>query len=73
MRPHTAAIEILGIFSNGYANEAVVLYSIPKMTIHLTVGLKAYLIGQAPFLSRFLLGINYPEKKFSMRLPNHSA
>lgn len=69
--PHTAALEVLGILPNGYPDETVVLYPIEKMVVHFTVGLKAYLIGQAPFLSRFILTINYPEKKFSVRLPGH--
>jgi hypothetical protein len=70
--PHTAAIEVLGILPSGYADESVILYHIPKTVIYLTVGSKAYLIGQASFLSKCILNINYPEKRFSIHLPNHS-
>jgi hypothetical protein len=70
--PHTAAVDVLGILPNGYADESVLLYPIPQTVIYLTVGQKAHLIGQGSFLSRCILTINYPEKTFSVRLPDHS-
>ncbi len=70
--PHTAAVDVLGILPNGYADESTILYPIPKTVIYLTVGQRAHLIGQGSFLSRCILTVNYPEKVFSVRLSDHS-
>jgi hypothetical protein len=71
--PHSAALEVLGVLPNGRANLSAVLYPLPETTIYLTVGQKACLIGQgAFFLSKCILNIDYPEKVFSIRLPDHS-
>lgn len=68
--PHTAAIDVLDVLADGYPDESAVLYPIPKTLIYLTVGQKAHLVGQGSFLSTCILSINYPEKRFSVRLPN---
>jgi len=68
--PHAAAVDVLDVLPNGYPDESATLYPIPETTIYLTVGQKAYLVGQGSFLSLCILTINYPEKRFSIRLPN---
>jgi predicted aspartyl protease len=70
--PHAAAIDVLGVLPDGYHDESVILYSIPETVIYLTVGQKAHLIGHGSFLSRCILTIDYPEKKFSIHLSNRS-
>lgn len=70
--PHSAAIDVLGILPGGYADESVVLYPIPQTVVYFTVGQRAHLVGQGSFLSRCILTINYPEQRFSVRLPDHS-
>ena len=69
--PHTAAVDVLGVLSSGHADESMTLYSMPETVIYFTVGQKAYLIGQGSLLlSRCVLTIDYPKKRFSVRLPN---
>jgi hypothetical protein len=68
--PHSAAIEVLSVLPNGRADPSAPIYPLPETTIYLTVGQKAYLIGQGSFfLSKCVLNIDYPEKRFSIRLP----
>jgi hypothetical protein len=70
--PHAAAIDVLGVLPDGYHDESVILYSIPETVIYLTVGQKAHFIGQGSFLSKCILTIDYPEKKFSIHLSDRS-
>jgi len=69
--PHTAAVDVLDILPDGHADESVTLYPMPKTVVYLTMGQKAHLIGQGSLLlSKCILSINYPEQRFSIRLPN---
>ncbi len=71
--PHSAALDVLGILPDGYADESVVLYRMPETIIYFTVGQRAHLIGQGSFLSLCTLTINYPERKFSVSLSGHPS
>ncbi len=46
-----------------------VLYTIPEMPIDFVRGCDAFLLGVGNFLSNFVLTIDYPRQRFSIRKP----
>lgn len=65
---HTSRIEILGMSPSGSPTDNV-LYTIPDTPIDFLVGGQNFLLGVRNFLSRFVLTIDYPNKRFSLRNP----
>jgi len=67
--PHTSRLEILDVNPDGSENKDRVLYTIAEQLIDYTEGLGAFLLGRKDFLERFVVKIDYPKQKFSLRLP----
>jgi len=69
---HTCKVEILETLPNRRPGQKV-LYEIEDTLIVFTVGLDDFLLGCGHFLNRFVLEINYPAQKFSIRRPRPSS
>lgn len=66
---HPTYVAVLGALPNGQADKNRVLHALGTIQVRYTKGLGQFLLGQAAFLSKFIMVINYPEKKFSLRSP----
>ncbi len=66
---HETTVAVLGVLADGRADKNTILYPAHNIFIRYTDGLSQFLLGQASFLHRFVPSINYPQKKFSIRLP----
>jgi len=62
-------VSILGILPDGQASKGKVLRVIGNIQVVYAKDCNEFLLGQDSFLNKFILVINYPEKKFSLRLP----
>jgi predicted aspartyl protease len=67
--PHTSRVEVLDVELDGRPNEGKVLLAIQDQLIDYTCGLEAFLLGQRNFLGQFVLKIDYPKQRVSLRLP----
>ncbi|MCD4830229.1 MAG: aspartyl protease family protein [Anaerohalosphaeraceae bacterium] len=67
--PHTSTIEILEIDSVGLPTTKV-LYTIKNTPIDYLVGCQNFILGTRNFLTNFVLKIDYPNQKFSIRRPS---
>ena len=65
---HTSLVEILEMQTNGMFGSNV-LYRIPKTPIDFVEGCNAFLLGVSNFLNDFVLTIDYPKQRFSIRKP----
>ena len=70
--PHTSTIEVLGIDSVGLPTNKV-LYTIKDTPIDYLVGCQNFILGTRKFLSNFILTIDYPNQKFSIRNPGSTT
>ncbi|MBN1975565.1 MAG: retroviral-like aspartic protease family protein [Sedimentisphaerales bacterium] len=68
--PHTSIVQILNIKPDGNPDITKILFTINEQLIDYTEGLDAFLLGQQNFLDKFILSINYPQKKLSVRYPH---
>lgn len=67
---HISTIEVLKPDAKGRATDQVVSV-IKDVTVAYAEGLCAYLLGDQGFLCNFVLEIDYPNKKFSVRAPKN--
>jgi len=65
----TTRVSVLAALPDGQADKKKILMVIGDIEVVYTDTCNEFLLGQTAFLSRFILVVNYPEKKFSIRLP----
>ncbi len=67
---HISTIEVLKPDAKGRATDRVVCV-VKDVTVEYAEGLCAYLLGDEGFLCNFVLEVDYPNKKFSLREPKN--
>lgn len=65
---HTSRVDILETLPNGMFGNKV-LYTIRDAPIDFVEGCSAFLLGRGKFLSKFVLTVNGPRQRFSIRRP----
>jgi hypothetical protein len=68
---HLTNVTILGVLPDGQPDKSRCLVPLGDVQIKYAEGLQEFLLGRASFLNRFVLSIDFPEKKFAIRLPGH--
>jgi hypothetical protein len=69
--PHLTDVTILDVLADGQPDKGGILIPLGDIQVRYVKGLREFLLGRATFLDRFILSINYPERKFSIRLPEY--
>jgi hypothetical protein len=68
IRTHLTNVTILGVLPDGQPDKGSCLIPLGDIEVKYAEGLQEFLLGRATFLSRFVLSIGFPERKFSLRL-----
>jgi len=69
--PHTFKIDIFKINGKGIVNTNEVVYTIPQCRIGVVCNLPFVLLGVKEFLSRFVLLVDYKNKRVSVKHPQN--
>lgn len=67
---HTSSVDLLETLPNGMFSSKI-LYTIRDTPVDFLDGCGAFLLGRGKFLNKFVLTIDGPQQRFSIRKPKH--
>jgi len=66
---HTFRLQVLSIDKDGKILDGKPAIRINSRLFSVVKGLRTMILGESDFLAKYVLSINYPKKKFSLKLP----